>query len=244
MHWILSELQSEVEFMAMINCPECGKEISDSAISCPNCGYSILKKRRRKKLSIRKNIIFDAIANSVIGCLFILFLFTDNFFEYIGVDRINGKYDYDFNVNGFDALITFGTDINSEVIICFLSVIVVLILFLSWFKCFKPNLQNKKTYTFINMLLTIVLGVVFFVIVFIAKEGISDTHYSTYMHRVFSSFLFGFYIEVVLIVLLIALAVFNYAKINLNLKKKNKKFDFQAEQGTIVVNTDISENNI
>lgn len=25
--------------MAMINCPECGKEISDKAASCPNCGY-------------------------------------------------------------------------------------------------------------------------------------------------------------------------------------------------------------
>ena len=25
--------------MAMINCPECGKEISDQASNCPNCGY-------------------------------------------------------------------------------------------------------------------------------------------------------------------------------------------------------------
>ena len=27
--------------MALINCPECGKEISDKAISCPNCGMPI-----------------------------------------------------------------------------------------------------------------------------------------------------------------------------------------------------------
>lgn len=27
--------------MAMINCPECGKQISDKAVSCPNCGYSL-----------------------------------------------------------------------------------------------------------------------------------------------------------------------------------------------------------
>lgn len=26
--------------MSMINCPECGKEISDKAKACPNCGYS------------------------------------------------------------------------------------------------------------------------------------------------------------------------------------------------------------
>lgn len=27
--------------MALINCPECGKEISDQAVSCPNCGYAV-----------------------------------------------------------------------------------------------------------------------------------------------------------------------------------------------------------
>lgn len=27
--------------MAIINCPECGKEISDKALSCPNCGYPL-----------------------------------------------------------------------------------------------------------------------------------------------------------------------------------------------------------
>ncbi len=29
--------------MALIQCPECGKEISDQAISCPNCGFPINK---------------------------------------------------------------------------------------------------------------------------------------------------------------------------------------------------------
>lgn len=27
--------------MALIKCPECGKEISDKAVSCPNCGNPI-----------------------------------------------------------------------------------------------------------------------------------------------------------------------------------------------------------
>jgi uncharacterized membrane protein YvbJ len=27
--------------MALIKCPECGKEISDKALSCPQCGYPI-----------------------------------------------------------------------------------------------------------------------------------------------------------------------------------------------------------
>jgi len=27
--------------MAMVNCPECGKEVSDKAVMCPNCGLPI-----------------------------------------------------------------------------------------------------------------------------------------------------------------------------------------------------------
>ena len=27
--------------MALINCPECGKQVSDTASVCPNCGYAI-----------------------------------------------------------------------------------------------------------------------------------------------------------------------------------------------------------
>lgn len=31
--------------MALINCPECSKEISDKAISCPNCGYPLTQNK-------------------------------------------------------------------------------------------------------------------------------------------------------------------------------------------------------
>lgn len=31
--------------MALINCPECGKDISDKALSCPNCGCPIGNKK-------------------------------------------------------------------------------------------------------------------------------------------------------------------------------------------------------
>ena len=27
--------------MSLIKCPECGKEISDTALSCPSCGYNM-----------------------------------------------------------------------------------------------------------------------------------------------------------------------------------------------------------
>lgn len=29
--------------MALINCPECGKEVSLTAVSCPHCGYVVKK---------------------------------------------------------------------------------------------------------------------------------------------------------------------------------------------------------
>lgn len=34
--------------MALIDCPECEKKISDKATSCPNCGYPLGRERRRE----------------------------------------------------------------------------------------------------------------------------------------------------------------------------------------------------
>lgn len=35
--------------MAIIKCPECGKEISDKATSCPNCGFPLIKGQPEKE---------------------------------------------------------------------------------------------------------------------------------------------------------------------------------------------------
>lgn len=37
--------------MALINCPECGKEISDQAKTCPGCGCPIIKQKIKRQLS-------------------------------------------------------------------------------------------------------------------------------------------------------------------------------------------------
>lgn len=42
--------------MALIRCKECGKEISDNAVSCPNCGC-VLKYTESKKIVIKKSNI-------------------------------------------------------------------------------------------------------------------------------------------------------------------------------------------
>lgn len=48
--------------MALINCPECGKEnVSDSADSCPNCGYAIkecLKSKKRSDICFATGTVF------------------------------------------------------------------------------------------------------------------------------------------------------------------------------------------
>jgi hypothetical protein len=47
--------------MALINCDECGKEVSDKAASCPNCGAPIAPvtraepaKKKQKYATVRK----------------------------------------------------------------------------------------------------------------------------------------------------------------------------------------------
>lgn len=43
--------------MALIKCPECGKKISDTAISCPNCGYNLSPKNQKKVTTVKTNLV-------------------------------------------------------------------------------------------------------------------------------------------------------------------------------------------
>ncbi len=69
LYYILSEPRTKGKQMALIKCPECGKEISTNAEECPNCGLPIkeleenTKKHTTKALnqSIPKVPFFDAI---------------------------------------------------------------------------------------------------------------------------------------------------------------------------------------
>lgn len=55
--------------MALVNCKECGKEMSDSAIKCPHCGYdSTLKNNMAKKKSNKIGCLV------IIAIAFIIFL--------------------------------------------------------------------------------------------------------------------------------------------------------------------------
>ncbi len=54
--------------MALITCPECGKEISNTAESCPHCGYILKKDTQPRTQSTSLN---DKEANPVLGAILI-----------------------------------------------------------------------------------------------------------------------------------------------------------------------------
>lgn len=58
--------------MAMINCPECGQEISDKADMCPSCGYPI--KTHKKAVPLKKICIVIAIILFILACFLLFFL--------------------------------------------------------------------------------------------------------------------------------------------------------------------------
>lgn len=64
--------------MALINCPECGKEISDQVSNCPNCGYPLKKNKSNnsKKVIVLVGVIVLIIFVSVM--IFIANLFFNS----------------------------------------------------------------------------------------------------------------------------------------------------------------------
>lgn len=55
--------------MSLIKCSECGKEISDKAVTCPGCGYPLIaNQRERKTLANKKdNLKFVKSLNIALG---------------------------------------------------------------------------------------------------------------------------------------------------------------------------------
>jgi hypothetical protein len=64
--------------MALINCPECKKEISDKAGKCPNCGYPILQKVYNYKPP-NKNELNLVLAGVIIVIILLLVAFISVF---------------------------------------------------------------------------------------------------------------------------------------------------------------------
>lgn len=64
--------------MALIKCPECGKEVSENSKTCPNCGFPIKSNFNKEKIIEGFKFIKSIVNNKIFICLFIvigLFLF-------------------------------------------------------------------------------------------------------------------------------------------------------------------------
>lgn len=67
--------------MAMINCPECGKEVSSEAATCPNCGHPIKQPQEEpmkpgKSSSLKTGAIVNVIAGVGFMAMLAFFIFA------------------------------------------------------------------------------------------------------------------------------------------------------------------------
>lgn len=62
--------------MALIDCPECKKGISDTVKACPHCGYPLISKTEVKKNKEKKSAVFQIISFAA----FVIALFTAQLF--------------------------------------------------------------------------------------------------------------------------------------------------------------------
>lgn len=82
--------------MALIKCPECGREISDKAESCPNCGYPIKKQDCNEEANTNEKLT-DEDMQECPNCHFALRP-TETSCPKCGARMISGNYDYE---NGY-----------------------------------------------------------------------------------------------------------------------------------------------
>lgn len=59
--------------MALIKCPECGKEVSDLAASCPNCSYPIAQKNDGKNKAAKKKKSYKWLGSQMLGSMMVVF---------------------------------------------------------------------------------------------------------------------------------------------------------------------------
>ncbi len=77
--------------MALINCPECNKEISEHAASCPHCGYALSSAPKEIEASKSKKRITLIIA-CIVGCLVAITLALFLVFSSFGVPGVKQYY--------------------------------------------------------------------------------------------------------------------------------------------------------
>ena len=71
--------------MALINCKECGKQISSKAKSCPGCGCPIVYSMEERTITIQKT----SKEYKAMGCVCFLLLMFFGFLAFVAVVTLN-----------------------------------------------------------------------------------------------------------------------------------------------------------
>ena len=87
--------------MALFNCPECGREISDTAKQCPHCGYTLKSdiETAKQVASVAGNALRNVFFKYGEAVIPMLFLLAGTLYLIIGF--FGGAY-YDFYINKWD----------------------------------------------------------------------------------------------------------------------------------------------
>ncbi len=96
--------------MALIKCPECGRDISDKAEVCPNCGMALVRIKRQK----HGKDLFIAHWLNIIAFIFpgILIVISDLFAYFIGSNNGNTNK----SNNGVTISLDSGSAFNSDLL--------------------------------------------------------------------------------------------------------------------------------
>jgi hypothetical protein len=98
-------IYKEEKFMALIQCPECGKEISNTIKHCPNCGFNL-----KHQIFSKSNLII-----TVIVIIFILALGTFGFVYLKNTNSNQGYYDENKWGTSYDEIKNkYGDDISES----------------------------------------------------------------------------------------------------------------------------------
>ncbi len=152
--------------MALINCKECGKEISDKAEMCPNCGYRLKTEVKERK---KAGTIVTLIASSIFVIFFILLLFAN-----LTPTQKNPEYsksDIEISVGIAENEYIINKNIQSVINVAFWSSPILLTL-LSTLRLIK-EIPNKKIYGIISLMLSILW--LFMLAISISKESCCNT---------------------------------------------------------------------
>ena len=82
--------------MALINCEECGKEVSDIAKACPHCGYPI--KKKGKGFAVTRLVL------GIIGCVYSLPTATATLQPDITINKALAMITYMMIINGLSLI--------------------------------------------------------------------------------------------------------------------------------------------